>query len=677
MKRLLLILALVLGAAPAGAQVQGYVDLHSHLMAEYSFAGAWFHGKAEGPINPALVRCDGNLGLYLGVPTHAATRYGVLSEFLGGGDVGLHLGKRRGYDNRVCKRIRILWITIIVPGTCPRPNWEGWPTWDTTAHQQMWQEWMRDAYRGGLRVMVVSLAESSLLCDSMPFHLRRYNCDEMQSVERQAAKAWEYAARNQSWVGIARTPTEARNLIAQGKLALVLAAEITNLFPSGDFIAQLERWHGLGIRSIQVAHHANSRFAGTAPIGQMILAANIVEALNLNWNMTRINESVCRNAAGVSGKCDGIERLNEMGLTGEGQTLVRAMMDRGMLLDVAHVSRKAFHGMYDLALARGYPLLYSHVHTNDTIDPEAERNEKYLLDDEIHLITDTGGMIGLRTGPEETVQYSGPNGGVANWCQGSSRSFAQSLMYAVDKGLDVGFGADLNGFIKQMKPRNNADDCWIDSILIGLGGGANWFQNKGLGHVGLLPQLMSDLPQIGVPPQYVDHLNHSAERFLQIWERSESLAVPVPHNHALAAQATTSSTYTAGCGAPTANCYAVTKVNDGSRSTALGGLDSWANDWGQPMPQWVQLNWSTPVTFSRVNLFSTVGFELSNFRIEYLDSFGSWLPVADVPFNATATPAPFTLPGGGSATTRSLRVIARSGSAVQPGYARINEIEVF
>lgn len=676
MRHLLLVFLLVLAALPAGAQVQGYVDLHSHLMAEYSFAGAWFHGTAEGPINPAVARCDGNIG-FLVPPffrwgSHASTRYGVLSELVPGGDVGLHLGNRRGYDNRRCKRIRIGWITIIIPGTCPKPHWEGWPRWDTTAHQQMWHEWLKDAHRGGLRVMVVSLAESNFLCDSMPIHLRRYNCDEMQSVERQAQKAWEYVGRNASWVGIARTAAEARSLIAQGKLALVLAAEITKLFPEGDFLAQLDRWRNLGIRSVQVAHHADNRFAGAAPIGELIRTAKRIEALNLGQNLTDIDDIVCADANGDTGNCTGIGRLNIQGLTNEGRTLVRAMMDRGMLLDVSHVSRKSFREIYEIALPRDYPLIYSHVHTHETIAEHEPRNEKFLTAEEIHQITDTGGMIGLRTGFEDTVQYWGPNGGVINWCQGSSRSFAQSLMYAVDHGLDVGFGADLNGFIKQMKPRNDNRNCWIDSVLIGDG---TWFQNKGLGHVGLLPELMADLREIGVPQLYLDHLNQSAETFLRIWERSENLAVPIPTNLARSAATAASSSYTPGCGAPGPHCYSPQRINDGSRSTALGGLDSWTNDNGQPMPQWVWLQWAAPVTFSRVDVFLTAGFVASRFDVEYFDeTTASWRNVGSVS-NNTLTSLTFNLPG--PAQTRWIRLVGWSGPAHQPGYVRVNEIEVY
>ncbi|HEX2223729.1 MAG TPA: membrane dipeptidase, partial [Thermoanaerobaculia bacterium] len=575
----------------------------------HSFGGSWFWGDLEGPINPAVVRCDGN---FVG-RTHAALRYGGVAEFLGGplfgeesGDTGWHLGKRRGYDERRCRRF--LWVTI--PGTCPKPHFEGWPTWTSIAHQQMWQGWLQEAHQRGLRVMVVSLAESNFLCINTPPWQRRYGCDEMESVRRQANFAHGFASRNSSWVGIARTAAEARALIAQNKLALVLAVEVTKLFPTGDYLAQLEDWRNLGIRSVQVVHHADNRFAGAAQIPQLKKAANLVEFLEggifETQDVTDIDDIVCRDAAGNSDDCDGIHYLNERGLSADGAGLVNAMMDRGMLLDVAHLSRKSFEDVYNLALPRGYPLLYSHTHTWNTLDtPADDKSEKVLLDSEIHMITDTGGMIGLRTGPENTVQYTSPvqtPNRVDNICQGSARSFAQSLMYAVDRGLDVGFGADFNGFTRQMKPRYRSE-CSLDSLRIAFNGGPNWFQSKGLGHVGLLPELMADLQQVGLPQAYLDHLNNSAETFLQLWERSESLAVAQNANLARLATASASSTYCSG-GGPGPHCYSPARANDGSRSTALGGLDSWVHEGYIPLPQWLELTWSTPVTGTRVDLYT-------------------------------------------------------------------------
>lgn len=144
-------------------------------------------------------------------------------------------------------------------------------------------------------------------------------------------------------------------------------------------------------------------------------------------------------------------------------------------------------------------------------------------------------------------------------------------------------------------------------------------------------------------------------------------------NLALTATATASSTYTPGC-APGLHCYFPSRVNDGDRSTALGGNTSWSNN-GGAMPQWVQLNWTTPITFSRVNLWLTAGYELRDFRVEYqpLNTTG-WISIANVGGNGSSVVGPYnTAP----VTTQRIRVLAVSGSALQPGYARVNELEVY
>jgi microsomal dipeptidase-like Zn-dependent dipeptidase len=665
-----------LGMSPAHA-VDGYVDLHSHLTAEQSFGGGWYWGTINGPMETAVQRCDGNFLTH----SHAATLFPIVSEFIGD-DTGWHLFKRRGYDRRRCKRF----IFVNIPGTCPQEHFEQWPKWNAIAHQQMWRGWLQQAHNGGLQVMVVSLAESNFLCVNTALQGRRYGCDEMESVRRQATFARNFANANSSWVGIAETPAQARTLIAQGKLALVLSVEATRLFPTGDYLAQLDELRGLGVRSVQVTHHADNRFGGAAPIPKLMETADLVETLwwlgGYTGNLTDINDMVCRNSSGNAGSCDGEQYLNQRGLNGDGNILVNAMMDRGMLLDVAHLSRRAFVGTYDLARAHGnYPLLYSHTHAWETISPDEERHEKYLRAEEIQMITNTGGMIGLRPGPESTVAYPGSGGPVANQCQGSSRSFAQSLMYAVDQGLNVGFGADFNGFIEQLKPRYRPASllfgqdatCRSDTLQLMGGNAINDLHKKGLAHVGLLPALMSDLQTVGTPPGYLAHLNQSAETFLRIWERSVSLSVAPSNNLALTAASSASSTY---CGGSGEHCYNASRIKDGSRSTALGGYNSWTNDYGQPMPQWVQLNWPAAVTFSRVELFTTAGYALSNFSIQYASGSG-WIDLPATPAFPTSNSATHLTYAMPAVTTSAIRVFARSGSSLQPGYARVNEVEVY
>ncbi|MBB3059892.1 membrane dipeptidase [Microbulbifer rhizosphaerae] len=573
-------------------RINGFAELHSHLMAEYQFGGSWFWGKNSGPMEQALARCDGGLhthdmAFWDDLPTpvpshsHAATILGPATELFGdyhglseagidnpikwdlsGGDVGIHLGKRRGFDNRKCRYVyidRIWGIKVEVPGTCPRPHFQGWPSWDTRAHQQMWEGWLKDAFEGGMKLMVVSIAESEMMCKLTPPHKRRFPCGEMDSVRRQLQAFQTFVERNNDWLAVAKTPDEARNIIqVQNKLALVLSVEITDLFPSGDIEPQLQDFYDLGVRSIHLAHHANSRFAGVAPFSKLVNKGGVLNEFNnmsgipailevlegllgsndiltvisqnigIGSNFSRVTCTYKGNATGAKGDCDGRDYLNAKGLTSDGRKLVKAMMERRMLIDLAHSSRNTIKDVYEVSKRNSYPMFSSHVHLADVVtDPKESFNEKYLTQPEIDMFVETGGMAGVRTGPEKTrTVYSS---GVLNNCQGSSKSFAQSVAYAVDHNLTIGFGADLNGFIEQMLPRYGAEEeaCWGNNSDQDAQPQKPWyersqFDGQGLAHIGLLPVLVNDLEEVGLNQQYIDHINSSAENFVQMWERAHN-----------------------------------------------------------------------------------------------------------------------------------------------------------
>jgi len=541
-------------------------------------------GNAMGNMSDAVRRCDGGLedvNFIWEIPTltpsntHASTLLGLGTESFGNyhgltsGDTGIHMGKRRGFDKRQCVN---LLPGVSIAGTCPKEHFEKWPSWDTIAHQQMWRGWLYQAFVNGMKLMVVSLTESQLMCNLTLSSETKYGCDEYKSILRQILYLRLFALENKDWVAIVESPEEARKAIQEeNKLALVIAVEITHLFPEGDIVEQLDELYRLGVRSMQLVHHANNRFSGVAPIPGLIKSARVLEQYSTlasfikaslpagnaildtlsqlqvipNFDELKgietahITGVICRNASGDEGECDGINYLNEMGLTEDGKTLIKAMMQRGMLVDTAHISRKAVRDFYELAVINNnYPMFSSHIHIWETIrEASADqpyKNEKYLLPEEIEMFNDTRGMIGLRTGPEKTEAWE-PSG-VENNCQGSSRSFAQSLAYAVDKGLSVGFGADLNGFIQQMVPRNghSKESCWGIDHEVKLQKATykgNPFDEEGLGHIGLLPTLINDMERVGLKQHYLDHINNSAEAFVQLWERvytESDSRVPLP-----------------------------------------------------------------------------------------------------------------------------------------------------
>lgn len=119
--------------------------------------------------------------------------------------------------------------------------------------------------------------------------------------------------------------------------------------------------------------------------------------------------------------------------------------------------------------------------------------------------------------------------------------------------------------------------------------------------------------------------------------------------------------------------YSVTKVNDGSRSTALGAANSWANGQNTAMPQWVQADFGVDKTFRRVTLYTTTGYVLRDFDVQVWNgaTFVTAYPVR----GNTAEFVNLTLPT--ARTSRLLRIQTLYGSASQPGYARINELEAY
>lgn len=143
-----------------------------------------------------------------------------------------------------------------------------------------------------------------------------------------------------------------------------------------------------------------------------------------------------------------------------------------------------------------------------------------------------------------------------------------------------------------------------------------------------------------------------------------------PRNLAPDALAVASSTYCSAVG--TEHCYDPARVNDGDRSTTLGGFTSWANDYGVAMPQWIELQWGQPITVSRVDLYTTQGYPIQDYDIEYWNGTG-WVRSAVVRGNTAVSRSDTILP----VQTFRLRILALSGPALQPGYARVNEIEVY
>ncbi len=177
------------------------------------------------------------------------------------------------------------------------PEFTDWPnTWKRATHQTQYYRWLERAYRGGLRLLVQHATTNSVLCDlivGLGVQSVRYACNDMVNVDRIIAETRnleryidaQSGGPGEGWFRIVESPAEAREVIADGKLAVVLGIETSNLFdcfltPPEGFAAcdadkvraELDRYHELGVRVLFPVHKFDNAFSagdGDRNVGQL------------------------------------------------------------------------------------------------------------------------------------------------------------------------------------------------------------------------------------------------------------------------------------------------------------------------------------------------------------------------------------------------------------------------
>jgi microsomal dipeptidase-like Zn-dependent dipeptidase len=456
--------------------VKGFADLHVHQMAQYAYMGNWLHGSHTGAASKALAPC--------GQFAHAIPDV-IWNYLLSTGAPEPKVFHGRGH-----------------------PTYEDWPHHLDMGHQQVHEAWLADAHKRGLNLIIacpVNNEPFSLIMGAVHPTESTGGFRDMPVINRQIQQIHEFA-RNHSWYKVVLNPWQARQAIHEGKLAVVISAECSNLFPrdQGDFIDQLDELYQMGVRCLQIAHEVDSRFAGCA------LQERIFSVLETIKRLTKLD-------LGLGFQKDE-EGHNKLGLTEDGEKLVNAIMDRHMLLDTAHLSLRALEGVFKIAQRRqNYPLINSHTkfYTILTTEEREVQREFLTFDDQIRFYTETGGIVGLRTAPwrnrqapltqSRSQEVQTDDGEI-----GTTRSYAQQVTYAHDNELPMAIGTDINGFTNQLGPR--LKDGKKPAAV------STEYWNHGLRHIGLLPDLVEDLKALKTPGATT--LGDSAEFFIQSWERT-------------------------------------------------------------------------------------------------------------------------------------------------------------
>jgi microsomal dipeptidase-like Zn-dependent dipeptidase len=229
---------------------------------------------------------------------------------------------------------------------------------------------------------------------------------------------------------------------------------------------------------------------------------------------------------------------NPKGLTALGKALVTKLMDKGMLIDIDHMSAQAIQDTGELATARGgYPLMAGHGLFAELYQAAGKRHERMRTPEQLAVLRRLGGLVSVMTSDELAD---------AKECKHSSRTFARNYQYAVaHMAGPVAFGSDFNGLAQHVGPRYGDDACGQDPrqaagepssqrlaypfTLPGFGTFSKQvtgqrtfdFNSDGLAHIGLFPDLIADLMQLGVD---VEPLLRSAAAYVETWRRAVRLS---------------------------------------------------------------------------------------------------------------------------------------------------------
>ncbi len=124
--------------------------------------------------------------------------------------------------------------------------------------------------------------------------------------------------------------------------------------------------------------------------------------------------------------------------------------------------------------------------------------------------------------------------------------------------------------------------------------------------------------------------------------------------------------------------YSPIRVSDCRADVRLGEPYSWANNSGTyppSTPEWVRVDLGGRMSISRVVVYTSLGYPIRDYDIQVRRSvlFDPWTTVATVRGN-TRLVVTSTFPAD---NWRYVRILGHSGPLHQPGYVRVNEIEVY
>ncbi len=546
----------------------GVVDTHSHILSNFGFGGGGiFHGAPfhRLGVQHALADCE---------PFHGKKgRKDVFGYgFNGGGGLDaqtmlpLLLFGELGQDDH---------------HTVGYPDFLDWPNApQSSTHQTQYYRWLERAYLGGLRLVVQHATSNQAICDftvGEGYQDVRYSCNDMVAVDRilEETRNMERYIDAQSggpgkgFFRIVSTPAQAREVIKNGKMAVVLGIETSNLFDcfsvphagmptcNEQYVReQLDAYYARGVRALFPVHKYDNAFSAGDGHRDFIELGNFINSGHwsnfvldcpsdispvfdkgdvamggLNKprseysspppnNMSHFADAPVRTLAPHLGRITGAKLkgayCQNAGLTPLGETLLREMMLRGMVIEVDHLPGRSFKRALELLEDNDYPAAATHGST--------QQGRIYAL----------GGISKTGLGRCRSAQRKGA---MLDGLRSKVRQIKEAGGYPAE-----GFGFDLNGFAGAPGPRfgdeshcaepqtdplrypfsSHAGDVTFTQPRVG--NRTIDFNTEGFVHIGMLPELIQDARADAESDADLEPLFRSAEGYVRMWERAEARA---------------------------------------------------------------------------------------------------------------------------------------------------------
>jgi hypothetical protein len=419
-------------------------------------------------------------------------------------------------------------------------------------YEGTYYRWIQRDWKDGLRMIVMPVNENRVLCELMT--KRRNSCDEMHTVYkgiRDIKNLQQYVDAQAGGPGkgffqIVRNPFQARKVMNEGKMAVVLEVEVSELFDCQGAVKSscnreviqsgLQKMHRMGVRSSLLLNKFDNPLTGvrfdSGPVGVLINAAN-KSSYGSFWSAKTCTDPLQDNTIdtvvppnaflttllGQLGVAPGTlpvyppaPHCNTRGLTKLGRFTVNQMMDRGMIVNPDHMSQKAVSSTLDIAEHRNY---------SGVISPHG-----WMDPGNWPRIWKLGGLAFPGAGASE-------QGFVDVWKHYRPKKTPYYFGW--------GYGADLGGLAHQGNPPPAGTALTIKYPFKSIDGATTVhkqrtgqrtfdFNTDGVAHYGLYADWLQAVTQDGGAKMKRDMLR-GPEAYLQMWER----AVGVPRTRCLGA----------------------------------------------------------------------------------------------------------------------------------------------